>query len=317
VTPISLIGGSAVVFSSILNHPSSTLTPVSLMYMLLLSFHYAIQPRLAKRYIKASSRSVALAEEITKTAIAASLFVIQPREQIAADLQSWTIRSSLTIAAVPAIIYAVQGVLQYQSHQHLDAVTFNGLTQTKTLSAAFWCYILLGRPQSPLQLLALGILCGSALLFQGKVTKPTEDRFMLGVVPCVAATLLSGLAGALSQKGLQIAGGKGRGAYFYAMEVSMYSALTLLVTQRDWGGFFRNWDRNTLIPIVSKAAGGVLTVLVHKYTGSVSKGFSLMFGLVLAGMLQSSLTQKPLPLEQVVGTVLVIFSGWLHFTTGY
>ena len=281
--------------------------------------------------MKASSRSVALAEEITKTTVAGALFLLQPRSQIQADLSTWTIKSSLTVAAIPAVIYAIQGVLQYQSHKHLDAVAFNGLTQTKTLSAAFWCFILLGKPQSPLQLLALAILFGSGMLFtnKGKLssstttsestddqnTKKDNDRFWFGVVPCVTATLLSGLAGALSQKGLQIAGGTGRGAYFYAMEVSLYSALTLLVTERDWS--WKNWNYQTMIPVVSKALGGILTVLVHKYTGSVSKGFALMFGLVLAGMIESSLTQKPLPLEQVLGTVLVIFSGWLHFTTGY
>jgi UDP-sugar transporter A1/2/3 len=279
--------------------------------MFLLAAHYAIQPRLSKKYIQTSSRSVALVEEVTKTTMAAFLFACQPVKQVS----DWTLSSSLTVAALPAVLYAVQGVLQYASHQHLDPVTFNGLSQTKTLSAALWCYILLGKSQSPLQLVALVLLFGSAVLFQGKTAKQTTDHFWQGVIPCVSATMISGLAGALSQKGLQFTGGQGRYPFFYAMEVSFYSAVTLIVTHgADWKGFFDGWTWQTMIPVVCKAAGGILTVLVHKYTGTVSKGFALMFGLVLAGTMQSTLSREPMGGHQIIGTLLVMVSGWLHFT---
>jgi UDP-sugar transporter A1/2/3 len=66
-----------------------------------------------------------------------------------------------------------------------------------------------------------------------------------------------------------------------------------------------------LIPVVVKALGGIATVLVHKHAGSVPKGFALVLGLVLSGMLE----REPLTFPQLLGTVLVLASSWVHFTS--
>ena len=47
--------------------------------------------------------------------------------------------------------------------------------------------------------------------------------------------------------------------------------------------FFYSWKSTTLIPIVVNADGGILIVPVTKYAGSVRKGLSLIFGLLLTG----------------------------------
>jgi hypothetical protein len=39
-----------------------------------------------------------------------------------------------------------------------------------------------------------------------------------------------------------------------------------------------------------------------------------MFGLVLAGMLESLVGDRPMPLPHVLGTMLVMLSGYLHLT---
>ena len=167
--PASLIGGTALLYSAVLQHPSSTLTPLSVLYMVLLALQYTVQPRLSKRYIHAdlSKQKVAFAEESVKTVLAATAFVASPTSSWAREWSRWTWQSSLAVAGLPAVLYAVQGVLQYVSYQHLDSVTFNGLSQTKTLTAAVFCYLLLGKRQSPLQILALLLLFVSTLIFQG------------------------------------------------------------------------------------------------------------------------------------------------------
>jgi len=190
IGPVSLLGGTAAVYASVLQHPSSTLTPLSVLYMLLLAIQYSLQPRFSKKYISpdTSKQSVALVEEIVKTAMAAAVFFAKPNT----TSQGWTLSSSLSVAAVPAILYAFQGVLQYKSHQHLDPVTFNGLSQTKTLSAALCCFLILGTKQSPLQLLALVLLFGSSLVFQGNATtgrNREEDSFVLAA--SIAEVILS------------------------------------------------------------------------------------------------------------------------------
>jgi len=288
------------------------------------------------------------------------------------NILDWTLASCLIGAGIPAILYAIQGVLTYQSHQHLDSVTFNGLSQTKTLTAALGCFLVLGQRQSPLQMVALALLFVSALLFQSP-SKPvtanattrtstinTKNHAFLiqGVLPCLGATLLSGLAGAFSQRGLQIVGGNGRNALVYTVEVSFCSALTLLVglglkriaalspksssqpspnnAVIEESKTDDSWTWQTYIPITCKALGGILTALVHKHAGSVVKGFALMLGLVMSGILQtlwldnaasndsgSAATDAPttktmrpqkLSTQQVCGIVIVMFSSWLHFT---
>lgn len=82
----------------------------------------------------------------------------------------------------------------------------------------------------------------------------------------------------------------------------------------EWQKQRQYWTLQTLIPIVVKASGGVITALVHKYAGSVSKGFALMFGLVLSNMIQLSEKQDSLQTYQVVGTIMIMISTWLHFT---
>lgn len=216
------------------------------------------------------------------------------------------------------------------------------------------------KSQSPLQMVALGILFGSALVFQGYIrpgtlwqknskiktddpaaavgttttttttsptvinsTKKNDDWVWRGVVPCLGAAFLSGLAGALSQKGLQLTGIGGRDPFLYTIEISFFSAVALLFniirsndfSELEWQKQKTYWNWKTLIPILLKASGGVITALVHKYAGSVSKGFALMFGLVLANMIQlTKKKEETLQPYQVLGTIMIMLSTWLHFT---
>ena len=286
----------------------------------------------------------------------------------------------MTVAALPAFLYAIQGVLTYTAYQKLDSVTFNGLSQTKTISAAICCFFVMGKKQSLVQVGALGLLFVSALIFQGELqtildlkdkwwnkitgskknhevkhekmekeivvgTEKKNDssrRLALGILPCLGATFLSGLAGAFSQKGLQLAGGKGRNPFLYTVEISFFSAFCLFIpmilhsfrghrtqlnnTQKQTStpsdttkspepnGYFAYWSMQTFIPIIVKAFGGILTALVHKHAGSVVKGFALILGLVFSGTAQSLMDNEQLRVDQVLGTALVMVSSWLHFT---
>lgn len=355
IGPTAVIGGTAAFCTAALQ--SSSLSPLSILYMILLAVQYSIQPRVSKKYFdkRINKRSVTIVEETTKLAMATAMLASYRKENILQILEGWTLQSSLIAAGLPAAIYAVQGVLYVFSYQNLDSVTFNGLSQTKTLSAALCCYIILGQKQSAVQISALVLLALSALIFQGTFAKIIQQwsaqspsisaeekqmqksRFTLGIVPCLAASFLSGLAGAFSQKGLQQTGGAGRNAYLYTMEVSGISAICITFSiifdrikerikingydkdQKEKNGtqnnFFDYWTLSTMYPIVLKAFGGVLTALVHKNAGSVAKGFALICGLVLSGIIQTMIDKESLSVDQIVGIILVNVSSWLHFST--
>ena len=320
-------------------------------------------PRMSRKYVhpKTNKKSLALIEEIVKLFMGIVGFLITSNIQ---SIKKWTVRSSLIAAGLPSMLYAIKGVFTYTAYQNLDSVSFNGLSQTKTLSAALCCYLVLGKVQSQMQMIALGVLSVTPFVFQGddkQWTNPirwkrntstnqnsthlnltTEGnienrrRFVFGVVPCLGATLLSGLAGAFSQRSLQtVVGSIERNAYFYSVEISFFTAICLVVSmlsERIKGlenpvsssgdvdvnadeGFFEYWSCETFIPIALKAGGGILTALVHKHSGSVLKSFSLVLGLIFSALLQAIFDGDDLSMGQIFGTMMVLLSSWLHFTS--
>lgn len=227
-------------------------------------------------------------------------------------LASWTLKGSLSTAAFPAAVYALQNCLSQVAYVNLDSLTFNLLNQTKTLFAALCLYLVMGKKQSPQQLVALSLLLVAALTLNasgeggGSSASPSSEaaaaaagddgaaaggnleeavasadytRFWLGVVPVVGAALLSGLAGALTQRTLQKSG---RSASQLSLELAVYGVGTLLLTSGYWFGgpdvlgkewrrdFFRGWTPWTWLPVLSQAAGGLLV-------GQVCDGASYVF----------------------------------------
>mmetsp|Transcript_21967 Transcript_21967/g.34449 ORF Transcript_21967/g.34449 Transcript_21967/m.34449 type:complete len:459 (+) Transcript_21967:151-1527(+) len=356
------------------NIHSAQFTPASILYLLLLALNYAIMPRLSKRYIhpNANKRSVALVEEVVKMSLGLGGWVLTgyastknikatsatsfstTMSVLQEQLQHWSPLSTLIAAGLPSALYALQGTLTYTAYQNLDSVTYNGLTQLKVLSSALCCYVILNKRQSVLQMASLGLLMLSSVVFQGSwkdwIRKQTSSDnhssniknrrvLLMGVLPCLTATLLSGLAGAFSQRSLQtqVGGQMHRDAYFYTVEISFLSAVCLVISMaaETWQGrrtvacanvkelddkcdtkkdsFFQHWTYATLLPITTRATAGLLTALVHRHLGSVVKGFALVLGLVFSALLQFVLEGIDLSVGQLVGTVLVLFSSWLHF----
>mmetsp|Transcript_23390 Transcript_23390/g.53382 ORF Transcript_23390/g.53382 Transcript_23390/m.53382 type:complete len:266 (+) Transcript_23390:602-1399(+) len=230
-----------------------------------------------------------------------------------------------------------------KAYQTLDSVTFNVLNQTKTLSAALFCFIILGRRQSQMQVMALLLLVLAALIIEGTISikkifgnsdsnEEEEEQgerqeidpikhFSLGVLPCLLASLISGLAGALSQRNLQKGGG--RNSFLFSMEMAVFSIITLGISKfaagdkKGEGDADGGWNHTMLIPILFQACGGLFVGLVTKYAGSVRKGFALLVGIVLTGIFQAGLVGRPITMEQIYGTFLVIVATYLHLTNPY
>jgi UDP-sugar transporter A1/2/3 len=147
-------------------------------------------------------------------------------------------------------------------------------------------------------------------------------HFTHGVAPILLASFISGLAGALSQKNLQAVGG-GRNAYLFSMELCAATSLilgaSLLVTPDGEAiakrGFWDGWTVNTLIPIFTNSVGGITVGLVTKHAGSVRKGFALIFGIFLSGIIQALVQpDEAISTQQLVGGVMAAFSLYMHAT---
>lgn len=335
--------------------------------MSLLALQFGVQPSLTRKFTgKTINRStVVFVQDVVKFIMAGiALFVTGAWNSA---IVGWNVKTWLRVAGIPAVLYCIQNYATLIAYQNLSPLTFNVLNQTKTMSAALCCYLLMGKVQSKLQILSLFILFGSACIIEKIIPldfvkafranrsrtddnvvksrndeannnegdrvalngKETDNHFQ-GVLAVLLASFLSGLAGALTQKNLQGGSGSitsGRNSYFFTMElcvVSLFFTAMSMIQSQDGAkirenGFFHGWTPKTLIPIATNAAGGIVVGLVTKYAGSVKKGFALIFGLVLSGVLQAFMEEdngnkqgSKISKEHIAGGILAAFSLWMH-----
>eukprot|EP00752_Nemacystus_decipiens_P001782 g1722.t1 len=318
------------------------------LFMGVLALQFGLQPVLQKACVDKDSVnpfSLIIGSEVTKIVLCVLVILSSGRNLYGPMLKAWTLRRSLGAAALPAIGYSLQNWLSQLGYKNLDSLTFNLLNQTKTLSAALCLYLVMGKKQSPQQLVALSLLLASALLLNscndssnssssssgGKTT--SETRLWLGVLPVLGAAFLSGLCGATTQRTLQRSGCN---ASQLSLELAVYGVLTLMVTLgcgmggpgapaaaaaaggESWRqAFFRGWTRWTWLPVLSQAAGGVVVGQVTKHAGSVQKGFALIGGILVTAVVQSTLENSALTLTHWTAAVLVAGGTYLHSNYPY
>ena len=101
------------------------------------------------------------------------------------------------------------------------------------------------------------------------------DALLVGVAPCLLASFLSGLNGALTQYFLQSSSSP-KNSYMYSMELSSFMLLLYgFWIVKDGVNVRKEIDEFgvlNMIPIVTQALGGILVGLVTKHAGSVRKG---------------------------------------------
>mmetsp|Transcript_25646 Transcript_25646/g.36172 ORF Transcript_25646/g.36172 Transcript_25646/m.36172 type:complete len:516 (-) Transcript_25646:65-1612(-) len=324
------------------------LSRTAIIYMSLLALQFGLQPILVRRFTPQgiNRSSVVLIQEMMKFVIAAACFQSQTgHHEKRAILADWSVKSWLTVAGIPAALYTVQNIASLLAYQNLEALTFNVLNQTKILSAALCCYLVMGKKQSKVQILSLLLLVTSAMVMEKVIplkdwgfaaakasfTSPNllSKHVSHGVLPVLFASFISGLAGALTQKNLQGASKKsssvkkGRNTYLFSMEMNVASCIVLLISLMvssdgkaiSQNGLFHKWTPQTLIPILTNSIGGIIVGLVTKHAGSVQKGFALIFGLLLSGLIQAG--YGGVSTAQIVGGLLAACSLWLHTTNPY
>jgi UDP-sugar transporter A1/2/3 len=131
----------------------------------------------------------------------------------------------------------------------------------------------------------------------------------------LAASALSGVASTATQFSLQRLR---RTSTALTLEMAVAAIPCLLLAHygasdlSDRGGFFRGWTASTLVPVVSSALGGIFVGQITKRLGGVAKGFAIVGGLVLTGILQSLVTGEGLEAKHAVALLLVVSCTYAH-----
>jgi len=327
--------------------PSKCLPRIAIVAMAGLAVQFGIQPILIQNFVGPGVLTAALVSCVEMSKLALALFMLHSSgpESVSKATKGWNLVTAFKVAGLPAILFAIQGFCNLIASKNLDAVTFNVINQTKTLSAALFCFLLMGRRQSLLQLIALVLLLTASLVIEGVIDvgaffssfaeNPTGDgaedtapeshrNYSLGITMIIIGSSLSGLSGALAQKSLQMSGG-GRDSFLFTAELSFFSAVVLLLSLVATGdilkvithGFFQGWNIRTLVPILSQAIGGVCIGIITKHAGVVVKGFVLVIGLVLTALFRSIAHGSGLTINEITGMALVSVATTVHILYPY
>lgn len=302
--------------------------------MTLLALQFGLQPILTKTFAKEGiiKSTYVFLQDLTR--LFSCLVILLMTGSFQSATAGWSLAGCMSAAGLPSMLYVLQNYMSLTAYQNLPPITYNVLNQTKTLSAALCCFLLLGQLQSQLQIASLVVLLVSALVMENVIplsllsprqqspSKASEAvqslHWKKGVIPLLVASLTSGLAGALVQKSTQL---QARNSLLLSIELAFFSSMTLLATlvlgTRDSQrireeGAFSNWTAQTWIPLITNAAGGIIVGLVTKYAGSVRKGFALILGMFLSGLVQNAVTKEKVSARHWVGGMLAALSLWMH-----
>eukprot|EP01134_Creolimax_fragrantissima_P007211 CFRG7211T1 len=320
---------------------SQKLTPRALGFMLLLALQFGSQPLLTKKFIPVdmSPTAAVIACEVTK--IVFSVVMLISEGDLGNVFRKWTLGRCLEVAAVPAMIYSMQNVCLQISYKLLAPVTMNVINQTKLGFTALAIYLMLGQPQSRMQMFALSLLGVAAFLLtldspvsESKRNISTQSQSYhwirelhpllypitdthVGLLCCFAASAMSGVASALAQKALQR---DRRNSYLFTMELAFFTVVTLTfktLLQSDSVAVssqfpLKGWSLSALIPIAVNAGGGICVGQVTKLAGGVRKSFSIVLGIILTAVFDFLLLGIPFSVYVAIAVPVVGISLILH-----
>lgn len=301
-----------------------------LLYCSLLALQYGLQPFLTARFTATgvSRASIVLAVELGKIVIVILSCYLSAAQY--ADFKKAFLRrtlwESLRDSAAPAVCYAIQNLLLQHGYLYLDSMTFNIINQTKTISAAFCLWLLLGYKQSAVQIFSLFLLLAAAVVLNfdqighSATTNDSQEQeerpyYSFGLLMVSLASLLSGVSAALSQRALK---NPTSNSLFFSGELAVYGLVFLMlnlsfnsdVKQGDY--LFSHWDIMTLLPVLTNACGGLVVGMVMKYAGGIMKGFSLIVGIIITALAQAFVDGTSLGMKEMAGVLLVSVSIYLH-----
>ena len=293
-------------------------TRVGLICCVALAVQYGSAPMLRDAFVDKAvpASALVLATEFAKAILAVCVLRARGSRGVA-ELHNCRL-NTIVASSTPAIVYAVQNFLLQSGASRIDGVSFNCLNQLKLVSAAFFLYFLHGKRQSSIQCFALvGVtVAGIGLSVVGAAdARGSEDsaEFLLGAAYVIVASALSGLSSTACQIVLQK---YDKDPVMLTFEMAIAGAPVVVCVEWLSSGvpraIFSSWTILAWIPVLSAAIGGLLVGEITKRLGSIAKGFSVVCGLVLTGVLEASSRGESTPTTHVLALFVIVMCSYLH-----
>ena len=99
----------------------------------MLALQFGLQPLIASKFTNktVSRTSIVLATELEKIVVAIVSISFGSSAMRQKIRSGWSVSSSFQLAALPALLYAIQNLMVQYSYTYVDSMTFNLLNQTK------------------------------------------------------------------------------------------------------------------------------------------------------------------------------------------
>lgn len=190
--------------------------------------------------------------------------------------------------AVPALCYSLQNWLFFVALSHLNASTYQVLSQTKALATAgFWVTILGGTLRLE-QWVGLGLLVAGVSAVQldaaGGAATAAHGNQLVGVVAVLASSLLSGFANVYFEKLVKTTPAS---IWVRNIQLAVFTVpqgLALSLKDRATiatSGIFTGFDGAVWGVVALKAIGGLVVASTVKYADSVLKTFATAISIVV------------------------------------
>ena len=275
------------------------------------------------------NRAAALfASEILKLLVSALLEIMEVRRGVSRLTKSVRLSPSNLFMLIPATLYVTQNLLQLSAIRGLSPALYVTGAQLKVLTSAVFSVLLLKRNITTRQAVSFFPLMAGVAMVQwdpGDDDQPElKSNSLYSLLSLFAAVTISGFAGVLLELSYKR---EGESIWVKNMYLSFFSLpAALYATLRDVRSKFpRNDSSNSTIlklthgfdavvvmVILLLALGGLLSALVTKLAGTLTKCFAVSISIVVCTVVSAYYGLEQISPRNVVGTFMVIVSVFLY-----
>jgi UDP-sugar transporter A1/2/3 len=267
-----------------------------------------------------SESSAVLASEILKLSACLTLELFSVESNLGKLTKSLSPSSSNIFMIVPATLYVLQNLLQLNAISGLSPAAFVTGAQLKVVTSAIFSTILLKRKLSFTQVLSIFPLMAGVAMVQMKAgSQSSSSQNHIFMLCLLGAVTLSGLSGALLELSFKMERESIWAKNFFLSVFSLPTAAFAVTRdvhskgkELSFVSVTEGFDEVVVLMISLLALGGLLTALVMKHAGALTKCFAVSVSIIICTGVTVFQGLQPLTLTNFTGVILVTSSVFLY-----